>query len=139
MKGQWKHVGCIHIVNHAESDMFCFSKHSPFCAGLVNIILATTDGKFPYSISTLFPFPKWPTKLFITTFRSEVTLLPFSCRRNDKIIVFSDNVFALKHYAVKLNKQVSLSNSILVRKALIATDTNWHLVTYYGSLLKLRI
>merc|ERR1712019_164156 len=31
-------------------------------------------------------------------------LIRFHERRNDKIIVFSDNVFALRHYAVKLNK-----------------------------------
>lgn len=31
-------------------------------------------------------------------------LIHFHERRNDKIIVFSDNVFALKNYAIKLNK-----------------------------------
>lgn len=27
-------------------------------------------------------------------------------RRNDKVIVFSDNVFALKNYAVKMNRYI---------------------------------
>eukprot|EP00795_Rhopilema_esculentum_P014874 gene14874-6006_t len=63
-------------------------------------------------------------------FRACEFLIRFHERRNDKIIVFSDNVFALKHYAVKLNKQVFLSNFILVRKALIVTETNWPFI--YG-------
>ncbi|XP_047135825.1 TFIIH basal transcription factor complex helicase XPB subunit-like isoform X1 [Hydra vulgaris] len=37
-------------------------------------------------------------------FRACEFLIRFHERRNDKIIVFADNVFALKHYAVKLNK-----------------------------------
>jgi len=37
-------------------------------------------------------------------FRACEFLIRFHERRNDKIIVFSDNVFALRHYAVKLNK-----------------------------------
>ena len=37
------------------------------------------------------------------------------CRRNDKIIVFSDNVFALKHYAIKLNKYASFCYCHFVR------------------------
>lgn len=31
-------------------------------------------------------------------------LIRYHERRNDKIIVFSDNVFALRNFAVKLNK-----------------------------------
>ncbi|ELU17809.1 hypothetical protein CAPTEDRAFT_153297 [Capitella teleta] len=37
-------------------------------------------------------------------FRACQFLIRFHERRNDKIIVFSDNVFALKSYAIKLNK-----------------------------------
>ena len=37
-------------------------------------------------------------------FRATQFLIEYHERRNDKIIVFSDNVFALKHYAKKLNK-----------------------------------
>ncbi len=37
-------------------------------------------------------------------FRAAQFLIDYHERRNDKIIVFSDNVFALKHYAKKLNK-----------------------------------
>jgi len=37
-------------------------------------------------------------------FRACEFLIRYHERRNDKIIVFSDNVFALRHYAVKLNK-----------------------------------
>lgn len=37
-------------------------------------------------------------------FRACEFLIRFHERRNDKIIVFADNVFALRHYAVKLNK-----------------------------------
>jgi len=37
-------------------------------------------------------------------FRATQFLVKYHERRNDKIIVFSDNVYALKHYAVKLNK-----------------------------------
>lgn len=37
-------------------------------------------------------------------FRACEFLIRFHERRNDKIIVFADNVFALKHYAIKLNK-----------------------------------
>jgi len=37
-------------------------------------------------------------------FRACEFLIRFHERRNDKIIVFADNVFALKHYAVKMNK-----------------------------------
>lgn len=37
-------------------------------------------------------------------FRACQFLICFHERRNDKIIVFSDNVFALKNYALKLNK-----------------------------------
>ncbi|GAB1608759.1 general transcription and DNA repair factor IIH helicase subunit XPB-like [Argonauta hians] len=37
-------------------------------------------------------------------FQSCQFLIQFHERRNDKIIVFSDNVFALKNYAIKLNK-----------------------------------
>ena len=33
-------------------------------------------------------------------------LIRFHERRNDKIIVFADNVFALKNYAIKMNKWV---------------------------------
>ncbi|BFY97438.1 hypothetical protein BsWGS_00478 [Bradybaena similaris] len=48
-------------------------------------------------------------KLLLSTmnpnkFRACQFLIRYHERRNDKIIVFSDNVFALKHYAVKLNK-----------------------------------
>ena len=37
-------------------------------------------------------------------FRACQFLVRFHERRNDKIIVFSDNVFALKSYAIKMNK-----------------------------------
>ena len=37
-------------------------------------------------------------------FRACQFLIRYHERRNDKIIVFSDNVFALKNYAIKLNK-----------------------------------
>ncbi|XP_064419969.1 general transcription and DNA repair factor IIH helicase subunit XPB [Latimeria chalumnae] len=37
-------------------------------------------------------------------FRACQFLIKFHERRNDKIIVFADNVFALKEYAIKLNK-----------------------------------
>lgn len=37
-------------------------------------------------------------------FRACQFLIRYHERRNDKIIVFSDNVFALKHYAHKLGK-----------------------------------
>lgn len=37
-------------------------------------------------------------------FRATQFLIDYHERRNDKIIVFSDNVFALKHYAKTLNK-----------------------------------
>ena len=37
-------------------------------------------------------------------FRATQFLIDYHERRSDKIIVFSDNVFALKHYAKKLNK-----------------------------------
>nr|CAG4651610.1 EOG090X01LU [Triops cancriformis] len=37
-------------------------------------------------------------------FRATQFLIKYHERRNDKIIVFSDNVFALKHYAIKMNK-----------------------------------
>ncbi|KAG0414281.1 hypothetical protein HPB47_008562, partial [Ixodes persulcatus] len=37
-------------------------------------------------------------------FRACQFLVKFHERRNDKIIVFSDNVFALKHYAIKMNR-----------------------------------
>ena len=37
-------------------------------------------------------------------FRACQFLIKYHERRNDKIIVFSDNVFALKSYAIKLNK-----------------------------------
>ncbi|KAK7009623.1 TFIIH basal transcription factor complex helicase XPB subunit [Biomphalaria glabrata] len=48
-------------------------------------------------------------KLLLSTmnpnkFRACQFLIRYHEKRNDKIIVFSDNVFALKHYAVKLNK-----------------------------------
>ncbi|XP_005098095.1 general transcription and DNA repair factor IIH helicase subunit XPB [Aplysia californica] len=48
-------------------------------------------------------------KLLLSTmnpnkFKACQFLVRYHERRNDKIIVFSDNVFALKHYAVKLNK-----------------------------------
>ena len=38
-------------------------------------------------------------------FRACQFLIRYHERRNDKIIVFSDNVFALQHYAVMLNKR----------------------------------
>lgn len=37
-------------------------------------------------------------------FRACQFLIRFHERRNDKIIVFADNVFALKEYAIRLNK-----------------------------------
>ena len=37
-------------------------------------------------------------------FRACQFLIKFHERRNDKIIVFADNVFALKEYAIRLNK-----------------------------------
>lgn len=37
-------------------------------------------------------------------FRACQFLIHFHERRNDKIIVFADNVFALKEYAIRLNK-----------------------------------
>lgn len=40
-------------------------------------------------------------------FRACQFLIRYHERRNDKIIVFSDNVFALQHYAVTLNKWVN--------------------------------
>lgn len=39
-------------------------------------------------------------------FRACQFLIRFHERRNDKIIVFADNVFALKEYAIRLNKYV---------------------------------
>lgn len=42
-------------------------------------------------------------------FRACQFLIRFHERRNDKIIVFADNVFALKEYAIRLNKQVFFS------------------------------
>lgn len=39
-------------------------------------------------------------------FRACQFLIRFHERRNDKIIVFADNVFALKEYAIRLNKHV---------------------------------
>lgn len=45
--------------------------------------------------------------LYVTNpnkFRACEYLIKYHERRNDKIIVFSDNVFALKKYAVKMNK-----------------------------------
>lgn len=37
-------------------------------------------------------------------YRATQYLIAYHERRGDKTIVFSDNVFALKHYAVKMNK-----------------------------------
>lgn len=37
-------------------------------------------------------------------FRATQYLIRYHERRGDKTIVFSDNVFALKHYAIKMNK-----------------------------------
>ena len=37
-------------------------------------------------------------------FRACQFLIRYHERRGDKTIVFSDNVFALKHYAIKMNK-----------------------------------
>lgn len=37
-------------------------------------------------------------------FRCCQYLIRYHERRGDKTIVFSDNVFALKHYAIKMNK-----------------------------------
>ncbi|XP_043190163.1 general transcription and DNA repair factor IIH helicase subunit XPB-like [Amphibalanus amphitrite] len=37
-------------------------------------------------------------------FRATQFLIRYHEKRSDKIIVFSDNVFALKHYAIKMNK-----------------------------------
>jgi len=37
-------------------------------------------------------------------FRATEFLIKYHERRNDKIIVFSDNVFALKHYATSLQR-----------------------------------
>lgn len=37
-------------------------------------------------------------------FRATQFLIRYHEKRADKIIVFSDNVFALKHYAIKMNK-----------------------------------
>jgi superfamily II DNA or RNA helicase len=37
-------------------------------------------------------------------FRSTQYLIRYHERRGDKTIVFSDNVFALKHYAIKMNR-----------------------------------
>lgn len=42
-------------------------------------------------------------------FRACQFLIRFHERRNDKIIVFADNVFALKEYAIRLNKHVFFS------------------------------
>lgn len=42
-------------------------------------------------------------------FRACQFLIRYHERRNDKIIVFADNVFALKEYAIRLNKYVSWS------------------------------
>lgn len=39
-----------------------------------------------------------------TKFRACQFLIKYHERRNDKIIVFSDNVFALKHYALRMGK-----------------------------------
>lgn len=49
-------------------------------------------------------------------FRACQFLIRFHERRNDKIIVFADNVFALKEYAIRLNKHVffPLKSTILV-------------------------
>lgn len=46
-------------------------------------------------------------------FRACQFLIRFHERRNDKIIVFADNVFALKEYAIRLNKYV-FSPEILI-------------------------
>lgn len=46
-------------------------------------------------------------------FRACQFLIRFHERRNDKIIVFADNVFALKEYAVRLNKYGYVQNTHL--------------------------
>lgn len=46
-------------------------------------------------------------------FRACQFLIRFHERRNDKIIVFADNVFALKEYAIRLNKYVFHKKSTL--------------------------
>lgn len=46
-------------------------------------------------------------------FRACQFLIRFHERRNDKIIVFADNVFALKEYAIRLNKYVFYQRKLI--------------------------
>lgn len=50
-------------------------------------------------------------------FRCCQYLIRYHERRGDKTIVFSDNVFALKHYAVKMNKPYIYGPTIQVNKS----------------------
>ena len=45
-------------------------------------------------------------------------LIRFHERRNDKIIVFSDNVFALKNYAIRMNKLVDIHYIFIIQLCL---------------------
>lgn len=52
-------------------------------------------------------------------FRCCQYLIRYHERRGDKTIVFSDNVFALKHYAVKMNKPYIYGPTIQVSATMI--------------------
>lgn len=49
-------------------------------------------------------------------FRACQFLIRYHERRGDKTIVFSDNVFALKHYAIKMNKPYIYGPTSQVKK-----------------------
>jgi len=73
-------------------------------------------------------------------FRCCQYLIRYHERRGDKTIVFSDNVFALKHYAIKLNKpyiygptsQVNINNANGRNNDNFFVYTNLYFVTIFS-------
>ena len=64
-------------------------------------------------------------------FRSTQYLIRYHERRGDKTIVFSDNVFALKHYAIKMNKPYIYGPTTQVNKDMVYNFEEFLTVMFY--------
>ena len=63
-------------------------------------------------------------------FRACQFLVRFHEQRNDKVIVFSDNVFALKHYAIAMGKYANYFDDYINPFSLIGKKLHCNLLGF---------
>ena len=94
-----------------------------------------------YSFSCDIMNGRWPHILYCTVFpyRTVCTCFLFKFRRNDKIIIFSDVVFALRNYAKALNRYMQHDHLLELRLTVVPSHLllcKYHLFDYSSLLYR---